>query len=94
MKFAKALDTTPSYLMGWDDADGKGGGKNDVSEENVVVYHCNGQTRRVRLSKENMEMLTKMIDIFKQSEENKMRVVAQSPIPAPPKLKDDTVRHT
>lgn len=42
--------------------------ENDGLEENVVIYHRNGKTEQLKLSKEKMDMFAKMIEAFKEDD--------------------------
>jgi len=60
---AKAMQTTPAHIMEWDDTINPA--TSDGLEENVVIYHRNGKTEQIKLSKEKMDMFAKMIEAFK-----------------------------
>jgi transcriptional regulator with XRE-family HTH domain len=42
--------------------------ENSGLEENVVIYHRNGKTEHLKLSKEKMDMFVKMIEAFKDDD--------------------------
>lgn len=68
---AKILDTSPAYLMGWNEnqdvlstsATPASHSPNDRSLlEDVIIYHRNGKTVTKQFTKEQMDMLLTMIE--------------------------------
>lgn len=60
---AKVLKTTPGYLMGWtDNPTEENKPDNAELEENIIMYHRDGKTVKKKMSKEQMKMLSSMID--------------------------------
>lgn len=67
---ALALSTTPAYLMGWEEKE-KPVDKDELAI-NTIVMNCNGKITRKTLTKEQMEMLSQMIEGI--SEKNKRKI--------------------
>lgn len=68
-EFAKALETTPQYLMGWTDNPNEESKSDNVElDENVIMYHRDGKTVMKKMSKEQMKMLSSMIDAIPDEE--------------------------
>ena len=73
---ADALDVSPSWLMGYDvpmeniifPEGKKNKSADDELAENVIIYHRNGGTVKKTFSKEDMELLTKMIEKLGQDD--------------------------
>ena len=63
--FAELFGVSSDYLT---EASGKNHIEKDSPQENVVVYHRNGKTSEIKLSKEKMDMLVKMIDAIKDDD--------------------------
>ena len=58
---ATVLSVTPAYLMGWNETDKKPADEGELSEE-VVIYHRDGKTVRRKFSKEQLKMISAMLD--------------------------------
>lgn len=68
-EFAKVLETTPQYLMGWTDNPHEENQPDEVElEENVIMYHRDGKTVKKKMSKEQMKMLSTMIDAIPEDD--------------------------
>lgn len=63
--FAKALETTPAYLMGWEEEKAP-----SVPEdgEDYIVMNRGGNRRILHLNKEQLDYLEKTIDLIKPDE--------------------------
>ena len=68
---AKFFGVTTDYLLGNDDTpqqDEKSKSADDELAENVIIYHRNGGVVKRTFSKEDMELLTKMIEKLGQDD--------------------------
>ena len=71
LKLAKLFNVSVDYLMSDDDTpqqDEKSKSADDELAENVIIYHRNGGTVKKTFSKEDMELLTKMIEKLGQDD--------------------------
>lgn len=73
VNFAEFFNVSVDYLSGGKDEDyissqNTKPAENDGLEENVVIYHRNGKTERLKLSKDKMDMFAKMIEAFKDDD--------------------------
>ncbi len=69
IKLATAFGVSPAYIMGWtDNPNEENKSDNVVLDENVIMYHRDGKTVKKKMSKEQMKMLSSMIDAIPDEE--------------------------
>ena len=63
IKLAAVFNVLPAYIMGWtDNPTEENKPDNAELEENIIMYHRDGKTVKKKMSKEQMKMLSSMID--------------------------------
>lgn len=69
IKLAAVFNVSPAYIMGWTDnpqIDNKPG--DAELEENIIMYHRDGKTVKKKMTKEQMKMLSSMIDAIPEED--------------------------
>lgn len=73
---AKALSTTPAYLMGWNEEESefpveqKPAENGEPLSETMIIYHRDGKTVKREFTKDQMDMLIKMIEAIPEKPKN------------------------
>lgn len=76
VRFAEVLGTTPAELMGWNEeerefpVEQKPAENGEPLSETMIIYHRDGKTVKREFTKDQMDMLIKMIEAIPEKPKN------------------------